>query len=76
MGIDFSTDTYDSGLHLNLYGAEKLSRWFGDWLTQNCPVEDRRGQEPYESVWQEKSAAYAARKARLEAEWSGSNPAE
>lgn len=76
MGIDFSTDTYDSGLHLNLYGAEKLSRWFGDWLTQNCPVEDRRGQEPYESVWQEKSAAYAARKACLEAEWSGSNPAE
>lgn len=47
IGVDFTTDTYDSGLHLNLYGAEKLSRWFGQWLTANCPVEDRRGQEEY-----------------------------
>ena len=73
LGIDFNTDTYDSGLHLNLYGAEKLSRGFGTWLTQNCPVEDRRGQEPYEAVWQEKSAVYAARKERLEAEWNELN---
>lgn len=76
IGVDFTTDTYDSGLHLNLYGAEKLSRWFGQWLTDNCPVEDRRGQEDCASVWNEKSAAYAARKERLEAEWSGENPAE
>lgn len=75
IGVDFTTDTYDSGLHLNLYGAEKLSRWFGQWLTDNCPVEDRRGQEDCASVWNEKSAAYAARKERLEAEWSGENPA-
>ena len=27
--IDFTADTYDSGLHLNLYGAEKMSHWFG-----------------------------------------------
>lgn len=75
IGVDFTTDTYDSGLHLNLYGAEKLSRWFGQWLTANCPVEDRRGQEEYAQVWKEKSAAYAARKERLEAEWSGEAPA-
>ena len=67
-GIDFDTDTYDSGLHLNLYGAEKLSHWFGAWLQENCDVPDRRGEEPYQSVWTEKSAAYAARKERLEAE--------
>ncbi len=75
IGVDFSADTYDSGLHLNLYGAEKLSRWFGAWLMENCPVEDRRSQENYARVWNEKSAAYAARKERLEAEWSGKNPA-
>ncbi len=75
IGVDFTTDTYDSGLHLNLYGAEKLSRWFGQWLTANCPVEDRRGQEEYADIWNEKSAAYAARRERLEAEWSGENPA-
>ena len=66
-GLDFDVDTYDSGLHLNLYGAEKLSRWFGAWLTENSPVEDRRGQAEYDAVWSEKSAAYAARRSRLEA---------
>lgn len=75
MGIDFDTDTYDSGLHLNLYGAEKMSRWFGRWLTENTAVEDRRGQEPYTQVWNEKSAAYAARKERLEAEWAAEQAA-
>lgn len=73
IGVDYAADTYDSGLHLNLYGAEKLSRWFGQWLTANCPVEDRRGQEDYENIWNEKSAAYAARKERLEAEWNELN---
>ncbi len=70
MGIDFNTDTYDSGLHLNLYGAEKMSRWFGQWLCENTAVEDRRDQEPYAAIWSEKSAAYAERKERLEAEWA------
>ena len=67
VGLDFDTDTYDSGLHLNLYGAEKLSHWFGAWLTENSSVEDRRSQAEYDAVWNEKSAVYAARQARLEA---------
>ena len=67
VGLDFDTDTYDSGLHLNLYGAEKLSHWFGEWLTKNSSVEDRRGQVEYDAVWNEKSAVYAARRVRLEA---------
>lgn len=75
MGIDFETDTYDAGLHLNLYGAEKMSHWFGQWLVDNTAVEDRRGQEPYQRVWTEKSAAYAARKERLEAEWAAEQAA-
>ena len=75
MGIDFNTDTYDSGLHLNLYGAEKMSHWFGRWLTENTAVEDRRGQAPYAEIWAEKSEAYAARKARLEAEWAAEQSA-
>ena len=31
-GLDFSTDTYDGGLHLNLSGAEKITRYFDDYL--------------------------------------------
>ena len=75
MGIDFNTDTYDSGLHLNLYGAEKMSHWFGRWLAENTDVEDRRGQAPYAEIWAEKSEAYAARKAWLEAEWAAEQSA-
>lgn len=69
VGINYAEDTYDGGLHLNLYGAEKMSHWFGAWLMENTTAQDRRGTEPFESVWAEKSAAYATRKARLEAEW-------
>lgn len=32
IGIDFKKDTYDAGLHLNFYGAEKLSEYFGKYL--------------------------------------------
>ena len=75
MAIDFNTDTYDSGLHLNLYGAEKMSHWFGQWLVDNTDVEDRRSQAPYAEIWNAKSAAYAARKERLEAEWAAEQQA-
>lgn len=34
IGIDFRTDTYDKGGHLNRYGAEKLSRYFGKILKE------------------------------------------
>ena len=32
IGIDYSVDTYDAGLHLNLTGATKLSDFFADIL--------------------------------------------
>ena len=37
VGIDYSKDTYDGGLHLNVYGAEKMSRYFGKFLN-NLPL--------------------------------------
>ena len=37
VGIDYSKDTYDGGLHLNVYGAEKMSRYFGKFLN-NPPL--------------------------------------
>ena len=42
IGIDWQTDTYDTGLHLNVYGAEKASKWFGNVLATQCGVADRR----------------------------------
>lgn len=67
IGIDWNTDTYDAGLHLNVYGAEKLSHFFGQILKENCSLEDRRSDSTLSALWSEKIAAYQARKALLEA---------
>lgn len=57
-GIDFQTDTYDGGLHLNLSGAEKLSRHFGNVLVEEGNLEDRRGEAELAERWEEKIEAY------------------
>ena len=61
-GIDYSTDTYDGGLHMNLSGAEKLSRCFGRVLSEELGIPDRRGEERLSGIWTEKLAAYEAEK--------------
>lgn len=66
LGIDYKTDTYDSGLHLNVYGAEKLSKWFGQWLKDNIQIEDHRGQAEYDNIWNIKTETYNKRKYNLE----------
>ena len=42
MGLDMTTDTYDAGMHLNIYGAEKLSVYFGQYLKENYDLTDYR----------------------------------
>ena len=64
IGLDYSKDTYDAGLHLNLSGAEKMAHYFGKILTDECGLESRRGEEGLEADWQEKREAYDAEIAR------------
>ena len=61
-GIDYDTDTYDGGLHMNLSGAEKLSRYLGRMLSEELGVPDRRGEEALAGRWEAKLAAYEAEK--------------
>lgn len=68
IGLDWNTDTYDAGLHLNVYGAEKASAWLGKLLTDKCHVPDRRGDETLAAAWSEKAARYYEQKRRLENE--------
>ena len=63
IGLDFATDTYDQGLHLNLSGAEKLSRYFGAWLSEHYDFPDHSQDEELQAIWQQKSEAYQAMKA-------------
>lgn len=67
IGIDWNTDTYDRGLHLNVYGAEKLTTYFGEILKTSCDLPDRRGDSELSAAWETKSATYHARKAEQEA---------
>ena len=68
IGIDWNTDTYDAGLHLNVYGAEKTSHWFGQILSEYCDISDRRNDEMIAALWSEKAAKYYEEKRSLENE--------
>ncbi len=52
IGIDMQTDTYDAGLHLNLYGAEKLASYFGAWLKDNYELTDYRSDPSVSAQWE------------------------
>jgi len=66
IGIDWSTDTYDTGLHLNVYGAEKASRWFGKVLQEQCGVPSRKDDSAISADWADKCKTYHTRKETLE----------
>ena len=50
IGIDYSTDTYDGGLHLNLNGSIKNSKYFGKILKETIDLNDYHGDNYYEGV--------------------------
>lgn len=58
IGLDFSTDTYDAGLHLNLAGAVKMSRYFGDILAKEHGMEDHRNDTGIAELYDEKLRLY------------------
>ena len=47
MGLDYMNDFLDDQ-HLNGYGAEKLTRYFADYIKGHYDLEDHRGEEGYE----------------------------
>lgn len=58
IGIDYNTDTYDAGLHLNLDGAEKLSVYFAHILAENHNIADRRDDTDISAIYDEKLRLY------------------
>lgn len=60
IGIDWSTDTYDVGAHLNVYGAEKLTSYFGAILADELGLESRKEDAALSAIWEEKLTAYLA----------------
>lgn len=58
IGIDFQTDTYDAGLHLNLAGAVKLSTYFAEILAREHGIADHREDPEISAVYVEKLKIY------------------
>lgn len=58
IGIDFQTETYDGGLHLNHSGAVKMSDYFGGILQKNHGIADRRSDPAVAAVYNEKLKKY------------------
>ena len=71
IGIDMQTDTYDQGAHLNVYGAEKLSRWFGNVLRTEYGLADHRGEAAYDADYAALTLRYEAEKQRQLSEENG-----
>ena len=66
VGLDFQTDTYDGGLHLNLTGAEKASKYLGKLLKEAYGLVDHREDGKLAEVWKEKQDFYYQMKAEQE----------
>ncbi len=51
--VDMMHDSYDGGLHLNVYGAEKVSEYFGAVLAEKYDIGGKRN-----DVWDAKVRSY------------------
>ena len=60
IGLDFSQDTYDAGLHLNLSGSTKLSGYFAKILAEDHGMTDHRNDPDISAVYNEKLLRYDA----------------
>ena len=58
IGIDYEKDTFDGGLHLNLSGAEKFTKFFGNILRDDFELENRKGETELAPVWEQKVADF------------------
>ena len=66
MGIDWQTDTYDEGLHLNANGAEKFTEYFGKILAEKYGLDSRKGESEIALRWDAYLAEYQKIKKEME----------
>lgn len=66
IGLDFNTDTYDRGGHLNLSGAEKMGSYFGKILRDDVGIAGHKGEADYEAIWADLTDKYNRIKATQE----------
>ena len=68
IGIDWNVDTYDEGFHLNVYGAEKTTDYFGKILAEQHKIPNRKSESELSEKWNQRLENYKDRKEKMEAE--------
>ena len=58
IGIDYATDTYDAGVHLNVYGAEKMTDYFGKILAERHGLSATSHSAEQVSAWEQRVKRY------------------
>ena len=66
IGIDWQTDTHDKGLHLNVYGAEKLTKYFGSILRDNHGLTSHKDEADTAERWNSYYSEYERKKKEME----------
>ena len=65
LGLNWTEDTQDKGDHLNVYGAEKVTSYLGNYLEENYELEDHRNDPTYEA-WNQLAEQYKQNLARIQ----------
>jgi len=58
IGLNWYEHTFNAGLHLNVFGAELMSRYFGEILVENFNLPDRRDQPDIAAEWNAMAQQY------------------
>ena len=66
MGIDWQTDTYDEGLHLNVYGAEKFTTYLGALLQKEHGITTHKDDAETVARWNAYLEEYENNKKQME----------
>lgn len=66
-GFNWKKDTCDGGDHLNVYGAEKVSKYLGKIIQEKYNIPNRKD-DPNYSSWKEASKKYHKDKKKMEKE--------
>lgn len=64
LGMDWEEDSLDHGDHLNYYGAEKVTRYLGQYVASHYRLKDRRSNPAYAS-WNQETADYMIKRETL-----------
>jgi len=51
VGLDWTRDTRDGGVHLNTKGAYKVTMYIGDYIKNNYDIPDRRNEKDLAQLW-------------------------